>query len=365
MKGQPWIYSAKIDGLFILIPPFLCLFIIALFPGLFLNQEGIPDIAWIILILLIDVSHVYSTLFRTYFDPVAFKQQRGLLMTIPFAGFIIGALLYSISPLLFWRALAYTAVFHFVRQQYGFMRVYARKEKPNKTNKRIDTIMIYAATVYPLLIWHLNGPRSFHWFLENDFLYFTIPYLAPLLGIAYVAISITYYGKEWIQWRRAGVINLPKLLIVIGTQLAWYFGIVYFNGDLSFTLLNVVSHGVPYMALVWAYGKKHYSHPGAGSSFLKLIFSRYGWMLFLFFLFLFAFVEEGLWDWGVWQEHAGIFGWRKMSGPILSDRALAIIVPLLALPQITHYILDGFIWKVKQDDFQWSSEKNKADLTIK
>jgi hypothetical protein len=33
----------------------------------------------------------------------------------------------------------------------------------------------------------------------------------------------------------------------------------------------------------------------------------------------------------------------------LSDTALGIIVPLLALPQITHYIIDGFIWKIKRE----------------
>jgi hypothetical protein len=29
-------------------------------------------------------------------------------------------------------------------------------------------------------------------------------------------------------------------------------------------------------------------------------------------------------------------------------------VPLLSLPQIVHYVLDGFIWKIKKDDFAWS-----------
>ena len=37
-------------------------------------------------------------------------------------------------------------------------------------------------------------------------------------------------------------------------------------------------------------------------------------------------------------------------------KALSFIVPLLALPQITHYILDGFIWKIKKEEFRWSGE---------
>lgn len=365
MRNQPWIHSPSVDSFFILLPPFFCLLLITIFPSWFQSEQGLPDFAWIVLILLIDVAHVYSTLFRTYFDPIAFKRQKGILVTIPFVGFIIGALTYSISPLYFWRILAYVAVFHFIRQQYGFMRVYSRKEKKNKSGQRIDSLMIYAATIYPILVWHLRGPQAFNWFIENDFLYVSIPYLKPVLTIVYITLSLLFYIKEWYVWRKEAIINLPKLLIVAGTQLSWYFGIVYFNGDLTFTLLNVVSHGIPYMALVWVYGKKHYNKPDSGSSFLRLVFSKYGWVIFLLCLFIFAFAEEGLWDWGVWQEHGNLFGWRKMSQPILSDRALSIIVPLLALPQITHYILDGFIWKVKQDDFQWSNEKKTTSSGIK
>ena len=46
--------------------------------------------------------------------------------------------------------MAYTAAYHFVRQQYGFMRIYSRKEAANKYYRVIDAITIYAATIYPL-----------------------------------------------------------------------------------------------------------------------------------------------------------------------------------------------------------------------
>jgi hypothetical protein len=61
---------------------------------------------------------------------------------------------------------------------------------------------------------------------------------------------------------------------------------------------------------------------------------------FLGTIWLLAFVEEMLWDWGLWHERAWLFGssWR-------SDSADIWLVPLLAVPQITHYVLDGFIWK--------------------
>lgn len=354
MKGQPWIGDKYIDIIFILLPPFISLFIIIIFPAVFQNVKEIPAAGWVILILLIDVAHVYSTLFRTYFDPSAFQKQKFILSAIPFIGFILGVITYSISSVIFWRLLAYVAVFHFIRQQYGFMRVYSRKEKPvNYYFRIIDKITIYYAALYPILYWHLGGPRNFNWFTDNDFVYFNSAILLKSCTYLYVAVIIIFTGKEIVLFRRTRLINIPKLAIITGTLISWYFGIIFFNGDMAFTILNVVSHGIPYMALVWIYGRKNYQKPRSNARFLQLVFSRYGLAIFLLVIFSFAFIEEGLWDIIVWKEHKAVFNLPLID---ISDRALSFLVPLLALPQITHYILDGFIWKIKEDNFKWNNE---------
>lgn len=360
MLKQPWIGRPLQDIVFILLPPFLSLLVIALFPEFFQNNRDMPDAGWVILILLVDVAHVYSTLYRTYFDPQALAKQRSLLWTIPFMGFVAGVLLYSLSSLLFWRVLAYVAVFHFVRQQYGFMRVYSRREPKNTLSARLDALTVYTATLYPVLYWHLRGPRNFTWFVEGDFVFLKAERLLPVLSVVYWMIVTLYVAKEFFQWIKTKRCNVPKLAVISGTLLSWYFGIVYYNGDLAFTLLNVVSHGIPYMALIWLYGEKQYRKKESGYWFLKVVFSRWGVLLFLGLIFLFAFVEEGLWDLTLWKEHRNIFGTGRWLDVQLSDPVLCIVVPLLALPQVTHYILDGFIWKVRKEEFKWSSEV-KAD----
>lgn len=356
MKKQPWIGRPFIDIVFILLPPFASLLFIFLFPSIFQNNVNMPDAGWIVLILLIDVAHVYSTLYRTYFDPQSFKKQKLILSAIPFIGFIIGVMAYAIGSSFFWRLLAYTAVFHFVRQQYGFMRVYSRKDNSFPTATLIDKIIIYYATIYPLLYWHLKGPRNFNWFVNGDFFYGSAQGILSIASILYyVAISL-FFIKEIFVLIRTRYINIPKLAIISGTLLSWYFGIVYYNGDMAFTLLNVVSHGIPYMALVWIYGEKNYNKSKKGSRFLRLVFSKYGLVIFLGLIFLFAFIEEGLWDVAVWKEHAAVFGTRHLASFSANETLLTFIVPLLALPQITHYILDGFIWKIRKDDFKWNNE---------
>jgi hypothetical protein len=48
------------------------------------------------------------------------------------------------------------------------------------------------------------------------------------------------------------------------------------------------------------------------------------------------------WDRLVWHDRDWLFGASSgQLGPIV----LAFVVPLLALPQATHYVLDGMLWR--------------------
>lgn len=350
---RAWIHSAWFDSLFILAPPFICLLLIALFPGFFCFNEKEPEWIWLILIVCIDVGHVYSTIYRTYFDRQVILQNKMLFYLSPFLIYVTGVALYSMNPIAFWRAMAYLAVFHFVRQQYGFMRLYSRHET-HTFSQRLDSITIYASTLYPLLYWHLSGKKAFNWFVEGDFLYFNAPSLIPVFTVIYCVILVVYIVKELtLSWKHHSF-NLPKNILIASTALSWYFGIVYFEGDLTFTLLNVVSHGIPYYALVWAHGSKKSKTPEVHSSLLKKIFRTEFIVLFLLILLIMAYAEELIWDGLIWKEHLGIFPSTSFLPDISGNSLLmTICVPLFSLPQLLHYFIDGFIWKIRQDSFNW------------
>ncbi|KUG08530.1 hypothetical protein [Solirubrum puertoriconensis] len=340
---QPWIRSAWYDGLFVLAPPFVSLLIVLLLPAAFRNTPHMPLLGWVALVLLVDVSHVYSTLFRTYLDAQRRRRQLGLFVVVPVLCYAAGVALHLASGLLFWRVLAYLAVFHFIRQQYGFLRLYSRHE-PTVPYRWLDTAVIYYATIYPLLYWHFSPARNFNWFVDGDFVQLDWPLGRLLATTAYAVLLVLYASKELQQWLQTRRFNLPRNLLVIGTLLSWYFGIVYFNGDLAFTLLNVVSHGIPYLALIWAAGAQPSSvAPRASPSGLWA--GKYGAAVFLGVLVMLAYFEEGIWDGLVWREHAAVFGWFQQLPRVADATTLAWLVPLLALPQTTHYVLDGFIWR--------------------
>jgi len=348
---QPWIGNRMVEMIFILSPPFVALLIVMLFPAEFKNSDTMPVAYWVVLIVMIDVAHVYSTLYRTYFNPNEFKRQHPLLIAIPVFCYIAGVLLYSWSGGIFWRALAYLAVFHFIRQQYGFMRLYSRKELHGKVIRIIDTVTIYTGTIYPLLYWHFAGTHhNFNWFVDGDFLLSKSQTALVTGRWVYIFVIVTYLVKEgWliIKYRK---FNLQKNLVVAGTYLSWYFGIIYYNGDMAFTTLNVISHGLPYMALIWLNEHKRYNTTKEQkTTLLRLTFSTYGGVIcFAAIIILFSYIEEGLWDGLVWREHSGVFNIFSFLPAISTNILLALVVPFLALPQSTHYVLDGFIWKLRR-----------------
>ncbi len=349
MRTQPWIGKPIVDLIFILLPSFLALALVGLIPAQLRNEAAVTDISWLVLVVLIDVSHVYTTLYRTYFDPLQFRQNKYLLTTVPLFGLVITVLLYSVNAMLFWRVLAYTAVFHFIRQQYGFMRIYSRKETVPSVCKRIDTWAIYTATIYPIVYWHLSGPRNFNWFLKGDFFYLTAtPTIIFVLKVCYIGVVMLYVCKEIWMLLKGYAFNIPRNMIMLGTLLSWYLGIVYFNGDLIFTLLNVIGHGIPYMALVWIYGQKEQRiQKGLQKGLIRKLYGHYGVILFVLIVVLFAFLEESLWDILVWKENEAVLLSGIFPSIQLPAELLSFVVPILALPQLTHYILDAFIWKVK------------------
>jgi hypothetical protein len=353
---KDWIRSGSYDSVFILLPPFLCILIIYLFPQLFNDVNSDNEWLWFFLIVCIDVGHVYSTIYRTYMDKATIAKNKLLFYGSPLLIYCMGVFLHSISPLFFWRAMTYLAVFHFIRQQYGFMRLYSRTETGNNFSKWIDTITIYAATLYPIIFWHLQGKQAFNWFVENDLLYLNSPRLIPYFQVLYLAILLLYFSKELYLLCRHKTLNIPKNLLVAGTIVSWYMGIVYLKGDLTFTLLNVVSHGIPYYALVWAYGNKQKEQLSTKANWIVLFFKPRNVLFFLGLLFAFAYAEELLWDGLIWKEHGLVFPTSRIL-PDLTDHRniMTLLIPLLALPQLLHYFIDGFIWKIKKDKYGWTS----------
>ncbi|MBM3464813.1 MAG: hypothetical protein FJX76_22170 [Armatimonadetes bacterium] len=321
-----YLFSPRVDVAVFLGSALFSLALVLVGAPLGLLDAHAPEWTWIAGVLLVDVAHVWSTIFATYLDPEALRRHPARYVAVPLGGFLVGCALYGAGPSVFWRALAYLAVFHFVRQQYGWVMRY-RARMGEQTGRAFDGAVIYACTLYPLLYWHAHLPRGFHWFLEGDFT--TARWAAAILPFAtwiYWGLLAAYAVRAALAWTR-GAGNPGKDVIVATTAVCWYVGIVALNSDYAFTVTNVFIHGVPYLALLYWRGRDR------GFALFK-----HGPLPYLAILWTLAFAEELLWDRGVWHDRAWLFGsgWEVSPG---------WLVPLLALPQLTHYVLDGFIWR--------------------
>lgn len=303
----------------------------------------LPEWAWLVFVVVVDVAHVWSTLFRTYFDREELAQHRLRYALVPLGCWLAGVALHSQGSLVFWRVLAYTALFHFIRQQVGWVAVYrARASERGALDRWLDDFTVYAVTLYPVLDWHARiGHTEFAWFVRGDFvdLGALAARLVPAVRALAIGSLVAFLARQ--VWRAFAnrVFALGKTVVVLTTAAIWWYGIVHTNSDFEFTVTNVAIHGVPYFALLYAYARARRSErPDTLGS--QLVAG--GVVAFLGVLTLFGFAEELLWDKLIWHDRPWLFGSEGVElGPVVS----ALVVPLLALPQATHYVLDGLLWR--------------------
>ncbi|MBE9608087.1 hypothetical protein [Chitinilyticum piscinae] len=357
MSASRWLVSPRFDLAWFIAPLFLPALLVLVFPELVAHAASQPDWVWLLLIVGVDVGHVWSTVFRTYLDREEFAARRSLYLWAPLLGLAGGCLLYSLGAMVFWRTLAYLAIFHFVRQQYGFFMLYRRGEQVSPGVLRQEKALIYLSTLWPLLYWHAQG-RSFNWFVAGDVYRWNLDIPLLLTGILYGVLAALQLWRLVRQWHAGSGINWPKQLWLTGTALSWGVGIVLFDNDLAFTATNVLSHGIPYLALVWLYGNRQeaitppvhrYRWPA-----LRLLFRPAGALLLIALVYALGWGEEALWDRLVWREHPEIFAALDLWLRPAAEDMLVWLVPLLALPQLTHYLLDAVIWRLHAPGTVWA-----------
>ncbi len=333
-----WLVSPRFDlGWFVL--PGLLALLVGLVVGLASQPSDDDSLAlWIAGVLLVDVAHVWASLYRTWLDSDARRIHAELLRWTPIVVFLLGFMAHAASPRLFWGLLAYVAVFHFIKQQEGFCAIYLRAGRElGAFDRRLTKAAVWAGTLAPVVHWHANLPRSFAWFTADDFVAGLPEWTGTLAAWAQVPVLALFFARR-LQLHLRGEGHPMVTILVALTALSWNAGIVWFNDDRVFTLTNVFLHGVPYLALVWITGgRERVDHllPRARPLVLATVFYA--------LLVVLACIEEGLWDRLIWHDHPMLFG---ESGVELGDFAAALIVALLTVPQATHYLLDRWIWRV-------------------
>lgn len=357
--SSPWLFSRNLDLAAFTAPAIVGLLLIAIFPQWITTT---PPWLWIVAILLVDVAHVWSTIFITYFDRHELRLHPARYILIPLISWLLGSGAYHVGgATLFWTGLAYLAVFHFVRQQAGWVALYRIRLREGSAGRLIDLAAVYAATIYPLIWWHTHLPRHYVWFLPGDFLTGLPQYIDRNGFPLYLGCLALYAGRALLNAHRGLPIAWGKHLLVSTTVATWYVGIVATNSETAFTVTNVFTHGLPYGLLVFHYARSRTSRrTGVAATLLQGPWYVAA-LKFVVCLWVFSYLEEYCWDAWVWLEGKPIFGnaprraelLAKAPGYSFSGASETTfeqwLVPLLAVPQLTHYLLDGIFWKKRHN----------------
>lgn len=341
-----WIVSAGFDLSLVWGPVALALGSLAVLVPLEVGRDSLW--AYLFFYVCVDVAHVWGTLYLTWLDRAAFGRRRWLYALSAPACVAIGFALHLASPVAFWTALSYFAVWHFAKQQYGFIAIYKKLGgERDRFDDRLDRLALWTGTFGPILMWHATPGASFSWLGAEEVFLASLPSAAlPWLYGAWGLVGAAWTARQLWRWARGGGWNPGKLSWMAATWGCWLVGVrltdQLFVGVAFLSLL----HGIPYMGLVWRRCNVRWQdRPAeAGSRLVRWVSQRRHVLAFYLTLVLLALVEEALWDGVVWGRYlAPLTG---VEAPELSAWALSLWVAVLSAPQAVHYVLDGVLWKM-------------------
>jgi hypothetical protein len=304
-----------------------------------------PLWGYLLFVVSFDVAHVWTTIYLTYFDPDERRRRPRVYALIPLAAAFTSFALCLYSPVVFWTALAYIAIGHFIKQQIGFLALYSAKEEPSSQRDRsFDRFVVWVGALGPILLWHADPTEIFDWFDSGEQFLVRLPPIEAAVVTLMAVTASAWLVRQLFRWR-AGTLRAPRVLWVACCWVSWWYGLrVAEHFFVAAAFINLF-HGIPYTMLVWRRltASRRLRAEQSPPSVSRWVANGGHWIVFYLSVLLLALLEEGLWDTFVWGQYGvQLFGLDAPHGQAVT---MALWVALLSLPQVTHYALDGVIWK--------------------
>lgn len=367
---QNWVIDPLSDGLFIIVAPLISL-VWAVAVASWFGADVV-----LVIFAVFNIAHHLPTFIRIYGDRDLLRRFRWSLLlgpVLPFSlamcvvsyvalnGYPMINVLYLMLILFLWDP------WHFLRQHYGFMRIYDRNSKVRRSvSSRMDFMICGTWFVYvmvatldwlPDLLYDAHQSHGFPLlFLFDGGVYDVV----QLVGLC-VALAGTVAYSAYLAWCRANdyYVSSAKIALMIIT-----FGVMYltyvpnplisglvpnWNFAMGFAVLGMV-HVTQYLAIVWKYNLRLAHRDGAARpGIFQKFFSRGDWNAASLFVIgcllygcLLAFPSTILASRN-YVGHSIEMGAKWFEGVIF---ALGFTSTLM------HYYYDGFIWKIRHKENQ-------------
>jgi hypothetical protein len=322
-----YVVSARFDFVFIIGSPLIAVAVVlgvaSLLP---------PRTVEAYVLSFMAVGHHVPTFLRAYADPSEFAANRFRLIAAPLLLVALLLVLNAIDS----RLIALTFVidqFHFVRQNYGFMRIYDVK-----------------AGAAPKVRFNFDQWLSFSWFIwiiaESDLYsyiyagsFFDAGMMFPAwfgvwarngsLSVA-LLVSLLYLVELRSRRSRGEPIAVLKLALFATTYGVWYYSYVVLSDFILSYAISSFFHCLQYDAFAWHYNrKKAQTLPATKqNAFFRTVHAPNR----------------------LWMYVGSIFAYGFLSH-ILVTGAPAAVLLVNRMTGLLHYYYDSFIWRVRRQDF--------------
>jgi hypothetical protein len=213
--------------------------------------------------ILIDAPHVFGTFSRTYFDRTE-RRNRGRLLWGSLLFFVVGPLMVlSGAGFVFFFVAALWAYYHLVKQHYGFMVLYKKKNSDlAPVDNALDRLLLLFAFNYPFVAFIAQDPEAMS--RVPAFLHGGVNYLAMFLLAGTLILGVAWIGRQ-VQRGITGLpLNVPKyLLLAAAIPMHWVVLLTPMpHKPIAIVAILTIFHNLQYHRLIWFHNQKYVARRG-------------------------------------------------------------------------------------------------------
>ncbi|MCA1578510.1 MAG: hypothetical protein LC794_14225 [Acidobacteria bacterium] len=291
--------------------------------------------------ILIDAPHVFGTFSRTYFDRSE-RQNRARLLWGSLLFFAIGpVMVLAGAGFVFLFVAALWAYYHLVKQHYGFMVLYKKKNGDlARIDNALDRALLLFAFNYPFVQFIASDqeamarvPATLHGFANG---------LAKILLAGTIVLFVLWLGRQVQRAITGEPLNVPKyLLLAAAIPMHWIVLLTPMpHKTIAIVAILTIYHNLQYHRLIWFHNQK-YTDRREKYGAAELISRRV--LYYIAFGVIFGVLYQGP------RQILNYFGLQNAAAGLQQPLVIQLGGAFLWGYAFVHYYLDSKIWRVRRD----------------
>ena len=311
--------------------------------------------------ILIDAPHVFGTFSRTYFDASEWKTRKRLMLgSLLF--FVVGPAMVLLGVgFTFFFIAALWAYYHLVKQHYGFMVLYKKKNNDlAPIDNALDRLLLMFAFNYPFVAFIAGDPTAMA--RVPPILRSGVNTVAMLLLIGTIVLGIGWLVRQIQRAVSCEPLDVPKyLLLAAAIPMHWIALMTPMPAKpIALVAILTIYHNLQYQRLIWFHNQKYthsvgsrgsspivregvLNHPDPGRRYGPAAVISRRLIYYIGFGIIFGIIYQGP------RQYLGYLNLHTGDSPAALSLPIQSGIAFLWGYAFIHYYLDSKIWRVRRD----------------